>query len=128
MAVKYVVVARGNPQDREAPKKFYPRVKSTGQADIHDLAERASEMSTFSPIDLAAAVETFLNVIPKELAAGRTVKLGDFGTFSLRIRSQASEKEEDVSVHNITKTMMSFRPGKRVNKALGQIDYEPYQD
>jgi len=126
MAVKYVVVARGNPQDREAPKKFYPRVKSTGQANIQDVAGRASEMSTFSPIDLAAAVETFLHVIPKELAVGHTVQLGDFGTFSLRIRSEGSDTEEEVSSRNITRTVLSFRPGKRVKKIIDQIEYEPF--
>jgi predicted histone-like DNA-binding protein len=126
MAVKYVVVARGNPQDRDAPPKYYPRVKSTGKANIQDVAERAADMSTFSPIDLAAAVETFLNVLPKELAVGRTVELGDFGTFSVRVRSVGSDTEGEVTSRNITRTVLAFRPGKRIKKIIDQIEYEPY--
>ncbi len=126
MAVKYVVVARGNPQDRDAPKKYYPRVKSIGKANIQDVAERAADMSTFSPIDLAAAVETFLNVLPKELSAGRNVELGDFGTFSVRVRSEGSDTEGEVTSRNITRTVLAFRPGKRIKKIIDLIEFEPY--
>ena len=31
MSVKFNVVERGNPSNREAPKKFYPSIQSSGR-------------------------------------------------------------------------------------------------
>lgn len=124
MTVKYTITARGNPQNPDAPKKYYPVAKSTGETTLPKLAERAAEMSTLSSVDLAAALEALLTVIPRELAAGNIVRLGDFGSFSLRVRSEGSETEDGVSSRNITKTIAGFRPGKRFTKELDAIEFE----
>jgi hypothetical protein len=47
-----------------------------------------------------------------------TVRLGDFGTFNLRVRSVGTETEAAVGAQNITKVVASFRPGKRFRDAL----------
>ncbi len=124
MAVKYTVVARGKPGDPTAPKEYYPLLKSTGRVKPHDLAQRAAEISTLSSVDLAAALEAFLTIIPQELARGNIVDLGDFGSFSLRVRSAGSETEDAVSARNITKAVAAFRPGRRFQDVLNAIKYE----
>jgi hypothetical protein len=83
MNVKYNVVERANPSNREAPKKFYPSIVSSGRMTSRELAAEAANVSTLSSADLAAALEIFLNIIPKELAKGNIVELGDFGSFWL---------------------------------------------
>ena len=103
---------------------YYPQIKSTGKTKLADLAERAAEMSTLSSADLAAAIEAFLTIIPRELADGNLVSLGDFGTFSLRIRSEGSDTAEEVTSRNITNTLITFRPGKRFKQVLDNISYE----
>jgi len=118
MTVEYSIVARGNPQDPAEPKKYYPVLRSTGELKLRDLAERAAEMSTLSPVDVAAAVEAFLAIIPQELADGNIVRLGDFGTYSLRVRAEGAETEGGVSAKNITKVIAGFRPGKHFQNAL----------
>ena len=125
MTVKYTVVARGDPRDPSAPEKYYPLVKSMGEIALQDLAERAAEISTLSSVDLAAAVEAILTIIPRELAEGNIVRLGDFGTFSLRIRSAGSETRERVSSRNITRRIINFRPGKRFTDVVDSIEFEP---
>ena len=123
MTVKYTIVARGNPQKPDAPKKHYILAKSTGETSLLVLAERM-EMSTLSSTDLVAAIEALLITIPKELAAGNIVRLGDFGSFRLRVRSVGAASEGEVSVRNITKSIVGFRPGKRFTKELDAIEYE----
>jgi predicted histone-like DNA-binding protein len=118
MTVEYSIVARGNPQEPAQPKKYYPVLKSTGELTLRDLAERAAEMSTLSPVDVAAAVEAFLAIVPRALADGNIVRLGDFGTFRLRVRSVGADTEEAVAAQNITRVIASFRPGKRFRDAL----------
>jgi predicted histone-like DNA-binding protein len=125
MTVKYTIVARGDPRDAAAPEKYYPLVKSTGEITLPDLAARAAEISTLSPVDLAAAVEAILVIIPRELADGNIVRLGDFGTFSLRVRSEGSETRERVSARKITRRIVNFRPGERFTRAVEEIEFEP---
>ncbi len=124
MTVKYTVVARGNPGDPEAPKKYYPILKSTGKVSLRQLARRISEISTVSSVDTVAVLEALLTVVPQELAEGRTVRLGDLGSFSLRSRGEGSETAEEVTAHNITKTLIGFRPGKRFKEVLANLSFE----
>jgi len=125
MTVKYTIAARGNPQNLDALKKYYVVAKSTGEITLPKLAEWAAEMSTLSSVDLAAALEAFLTIIPRKLAAGNIVRLGDFGTFSLRVRSEGAETEEGVSSRNITKRIIAFRPVKRFTRVVDDIEFEP---
>ena len=39
MTVKYTIVARGDPRDPSAPKKYYPLAKSTGEVTLVPLEE-----------------------------------------------------------------------------------------
>jgi len=84
MTVKYNIVARGNPANRDAPKKYYPSIVSTGRITTRQLARRMAEGSTLSSTDIVAVIESLLSVIPYELANGNIVELGDFGSFWLR--------------------------------------------
>jgi predicted histone-like DNA-binding protein len=124
MTVKYTIVARGKPGDPEAPKKYYPMVKSTGKTTLRDLAERIAEISTVSSVDVVAVLEAFLTIVPRELADGNIVNLGDFGTFRLRVRSQGADAEEEVTARNITQTLTRFRPGKRFKETLDNVSFE----
>jgi nucleoid DNA-binding protein len=62
--------------------------------------------------------------VPDELADGNIVSLGDFGSFRLRVRSEGAATTEEVTARNITKTLTSFRPGKRFKQVLDTIEYE----
>ncbi len=92
MSVKFNVVERGNPSNREAPKKFYPSIQSSGRVTTREMAEMAAQRSTLSTMDMMAAIESFLAIIPEQLAKGNIVELGEFGTFWLRSTSEGAEK------------------------------------
>lgn len=123
MTVKYNIVERGNPSNREAPKKFYPSIQSSGRVTTRELAEMAAQRSTMSSIDMMAAIETFLSIIPEQLAKGNIVELGEFGNFWLRVEAEGSETEEQVRAENITTVKPRFNPGKLFKKALDAIDF-----
>jgi len=124
MSVKYRVVERGKPGDPTAPKKFYPLVKSSGQTTLRELANRIAQISTVSTVDTMAVLEALLQVIPEELADGNIVRLGDFGSFSLRSQSEGSETAEEVSAHNIKRIKVAFRPGRLYKGVLDNIIFE----
>lgn len=123
MTVKFNIVERGNPSNREAPKKFYPSVQSSGRVTTRDVVEMAAQRSTMSSIDMMAAIETFLAIIPEQLAKGNIVELGEFGNFWLRIEAEGAETEDAVRADLITGVKPRFNPGKLFKKVLDGIDF-----
>jgi predicted histone-like DNA-binding protein len=123
MSVKFNIVERGNPGNREAAKKFYPSIQSSGRVTTRELAEMAAERSTLSTMDMMAAIEGFLAIVPQQLAKGNIVELGDFGTFWLRTVSDGAETAEEVSPNQISTILPRFNPGKKFKQMLKMIEY-----
>ena len=124
MALNYTIIERKNLNDLTAPVKYYAIAKRLGEMTLRELAERISEMSTLSSIDIMAVLEALLKVIPKELSKGNTVRLGDFGSFYPTIKSEGSEVEEEFNESLINKTNIKFRPGHEVKNVLNNIQYQ----
>jgi len=124
MTVKYNVVERGNPSNPTAPKKFYPSIESSGRKTLRQLAEQVAEISTVSTVDTMANIEALLKVIPRELAAGNIMELGDFGNFWLRGDSEGAETAADVRASSIKGVLPRFNPGKEFKKVLDAIEFE----
>jgi len=123
MSVKFNIVERGNPTNREASKKFYASIQSSGRLSLRQLAAIAADRSTLTEADFIAAVESFLAIIPRELAKGNIVELGDFGTFWLRTTSEGAETSEGVRADQITGVLPRFNPGKQFKQVLNQIKF-----
>jgi predicted histone-like DNA-binding protein len=124
MAAKYKVVEKVNPSNREAPRKFYPSLQSSGRSSQRILAAEAADRSTLSDADMAAALANMLALIPKHLAMGRVVDLGDFGSFRLSISSEGSDSPDLVSSRNIKRVSVRFVPGPAFKEDLAKIQFE----
>jgi len=124
MSIQFNVVKRGNPARPNMPKKYYPSIHSSGRVTLRELAERAANMSTLSTTDILAAVESFLTIIPEELANGRIVELGDFGNFWLRSTSDGVERPEEVRGSQVTSLIPRFNAGKRFKRVLRAVRFE----
>ena len=124
MSVKFNIVERGNPAKPEAPKKFYPSIQSTGRMTLRELAEHASQMSTLTTMDMMAAIEGFLTIVPRELAKGNIVELGDFGSFWLRTDTEGAANHADVRGNQVTSIQPRFMPGKEFKRVLNSAEFE----
>ena len=124
MPVKFKVVELSNPQDRQAPKKFYPRAVSKGEISLRELARDIDDISTLSSTDVYAVLESLLVILPKHISQGNIVRLGDFGSFSLTITGVGADRAEKVTENSITGNKIVFRPGKELKKQLDAIDYK----
>ena len=122
MPIEYSLVERGNPGKPTAPKKFYATAKSTGDTTVRGLAKRISDISTVSPVDVMAVLEALFQVVPGELADGRIVRCGDFGSFFTTLKSEGTEKEKDFVVGLIGNVTVKFRPGKLFAQAMQTAD------
>ncbi len=123
MTVKFTVVARGNPGNPDAPKKYYPSIVSSGRISTRQLARRIAEISSLSSADTMAVLEVLLSIIPRELAEGNIVELGDFGSFWLRTKADGAETEETLRASHITGALPRFNPGKEFKKVLNEIEF-----
>lgn len=124
MAVQYVVVEKRNSFESDAQTKFYGLAKSSGETSIRKLAKRIAKISTVSSIDTMAVLEALLEVIPEELTEGNIVRLGDFGSFHAKIKSDGSETRDDFNSSLIQKTKIVFKPGKIVKNVLNDVEYK----
>ena len=68
-------------------------------------------------------IESFLAVVPAELAKGNIVELGDFGSFWLRTTSEGAETAEEVRADQIGTVLPRFNPGKEFKRILDAIKF-----
>lgn len=124
MTVKFNVIQRGNPSDPQAPKKFYPSIVSSGRVSLRQLAQDIAQISTVSSTDTMAVLEALLTTIPKEMAKGNIVELGDFGRFWLKNRAEGSDIADEARANQIRSLVPQFKPGKEFKKVLNEIEFE----
>jgi predicted histone-like DNA-binding protein len=118
MPIEYSLIERGNPGDSNAPKKFYAQTKSQGETTVRGLAKRISDISTVSTVDVMAVLEAFFQVVPQELADGRIVRFGDFGSFSTSVQGSGAATEKEFTRALINTVKVQFRPGKLFSLAM----------
>ena len=121
MPVKFNVVERPNPQNLDAPRKYYPSIQASGRRNLRQLSKRISAMCTVSSPDTLAVIESLLIVIPEELADGNIVELGEFGSFWLRNSAEGAEQPDKVSAKQVTNLLPRFLPGKEFKEALKAV-------
>jgi predicted histone-like DNA-binding protein len=124
MPINYNVTPRKDPRNQESDAKYYATVRSMGRVDTNGLARSINSMSTVSSADTAAVLEAFLNVVPDQLADGRIVELGDFGSFRLTVSSEGAPRAEDFTSRHITDVRVVFTPGKRFKGVLNNAEFQ----
>ena len=124
MPIKYHVMLRHNPRDPEAPKRYYPVVRSSGRTTQRNLAQKGARMSTLSAADLAAGLEVLLELIPEEVMEGNIVDVGDFSSFRLSANTTGSDTLEEVKSYNIKSVNVRFTPGKAFKDAMNRATFE----
>lgn len=115
---------RSNPQDAEAPDKYYAKAVGNGVTDLHRLAHLIANQSTVRKADCLAVLQALQHNISDELGQGRIVKLGDFGTFQVGVRSNGVDTEEEVSKNLVKSAHLNFRPGRDFQSLLKTLSYK----
>jgi len=127
MTLKYRTVHRLNPRNLTEPGKYYAKAVSRGDINLRQLAEEIAAISTVSSVDTIAVIESLIQLIPKHITSGETVKLGDFGSFYIGIKSRGTDKEDALTSSFIDSLKIYFRPGKELKRAIKDTDYEKEQ-
>ena len=121
--VTYTVVPKINPRDRETEPKFYGNVKSSGDINIREMAERIQGSCTVTKADVYAVLVALEDVISESIQKGEIVRLMDIGTFRVGISTKGALTEEEFSEALIKKAHIIFRPGSILQNALAHINF-----
>ena len=121
--VTYTVVPKINPRDRESEPKFYGNVKSSGDINIREMAERIQQSCTVTKADVFAVLVALEDVISESIQKGEIVRLMDIGTLRVGISTKGALKEEDFNDALIKKTRLLFRPGSILQNALANLNF-----
>ncbi|MFA8299471.1 MAG: HU family DNA-binding protein [Hyphomicrobiales bacterium] len=124
MSIKYKVIQRKNPSNPSSPVKYYGSIITSGRKDPRFISEEIADRSSLNIMDILATIEGFLQVIPKHLADGHIIDLGDFGSFRVTGRSEGVEEEKDFNSSNFKGLKVSFRPGRLFQKELDYCKFE----
>lgn len=123
MAVKIKAVQRVNPQDVDAPQKFYAKAVGNGKTDLKRLAKMIAMQCTVNRADCLAVLAALEDNIILELQDGKIVQLGDLGTFQLGVKSTGSVIQDEVGSNSVVKARLNFRPGEELKKMMNNLSY-----
>lgn len=90
MSVKYNIVERKNPQN-PAAKKWYASAVARGTTSKKEIAKTVAQKSSLTVGDIDNVIANLIEEIPKELLAGNTVRLGEFGSFRISLSSKGAQ-------------------------------------
>lgn len=120
--MKYKLVQKQNPQTKA--KKWYANAVNTGTVEQRAMAKKISDRSSLTVGDIANVIENLLETLPQELVEGKSVKLGNFGTFRLSLSSDGADTEAGFSKAMIKGAKVIFTPGTLLKKSLQNISFE----
>ncbi|MDR1221424.1 MAG: HU family DNA-binding protein [Tannerella sp.] len=111
----------GNP----TVKKWYASLKRISLIREKAVAQLIADETTLNPKEAEMALSQLEKVLIRELLAGNTVQLGDWGTFSLTCNSAAHDKREEVTGRSIQHLNIRFAAGKSLKEALAKAHFTP---
>lgn len=128
MAVKYTITQRPIPGNPAAQKKWYATAKSDGELTFRDLSKEIAQGSTtVSDTDVMAVLNDLIKVLGRNLANGKIVRFGNFGSFQLSISSEGAATEKEFNSSLIKSSKIQFRPGKDLKDMTKTLSFEKYK-
>ena len=121
--VTYTVVPKINPRDRETEPKFYGNVKSSGDINIREMAERIQGSCTVTKADVYAVLVALEDVISESIQKGEIVRLMDIGTLRVGISTKGALTEDKFDDSLIKKARILFRPGTILQNAIANLNF-----
>ncbi len=119
----YKVTKRANPQKREE-KLFYPQPVWGKQVTEDELATEISYSSSINAADIHAVIGSLMELLPRHLMNGETVKIDRLGIFRLGFDTKGEATEEAVSEKDILQAKILFRPSVKIKSKLKSTVYK----
>ena len=123
MAIFYKRVERGKPGVAGSPKRFYPLLKSTGMVREREVAKQLADETTLNPKEAEMAISQTFKVISNLLLNGKTVQIGDLGSFRLTATTEGSDTMQEVTAAKIKKLNVRFTESAELKNAMKKAKF-----
>ncbi len=125
MAIKYKIIARGQPGVKGGgTKKYYASANIAGERSLAELTDIIETISTVSGIDITAVLHSFVTTIPNYLKEGEIVRLGELGSLRVSISSKGMDTPQEVKASSVVNARVIFTPGKMLRDMIPELTYE----
>ena len=123
MSIFLKAVQRINPSEPDEPKKWYPVQYTTKRVDESEVAMLIADETTLNPMEAAMAIRQLRKVVQRLLLDGKSVKLGDWGTFNITLNTEGAERKEDLTARNVKRVNSNFQPADEMKAAMQKADF-----
>ncbi|MDN0072621.1 DNA-binding protein [Bacteroides caecigallinarum] len=123
MSIFLKAVQRINPSEPDEPKKWYPVQYTTKRVDESEVAMLIADETTLNPMEAAMAIRQLRKVVQRLLLDGKSVKLGDWGTFNITLNTEGAERKEDLTARNVKRVNINFQPADEMKAAMQKADF-----
>lgn len=125
MSQGYKLVQRlSKPGDASSVRKYYAQAKSNGVTDLNTLCHYISARSSISSADVKAVLDNLNFMLDAELRAGRSVHIGEFGSFRMSLGSAGTEEVKDFTSSLIRKPKIVFTPGSSLQETRNNVKFQ----
>lgn len=123
MSIFLKPVQRTNPLKPNEAKKWYPVQYTTKMVDENEVAMLIADETTLNPMEAAMAIRQLRKVVQRLLLDGKSVKLGDWGTFNVTLNTEGSESKETLTARNVKRVNINFQPSDEMKAAMQKADF-----
>ena len=123
MAILVKPVQRVNPNKPTEPKKWYVTQVTTAQVDETEVAMDIADETTLNASEAMMAIRQLRKILLRRLLGGESVKLGDWGSFSVTISSNGVATKDEVSAKQIKSVNINFQPDEAFKTALQKANF-----
>ena len=124
MALFYKKMQRVIPGNPTAPKKWYVILKCAGRMTEKQVAQDIADETTLNPKEAEMAIYQLQKVLTRALLNGKTVQLGELGTFQLTVKSRGVELPSEVNFNLIEQVNLQFTPAKKFRLSLQKAKFK----
>jgi predicted histone-like DNA-binding protein len=124
MSIKFSVKKQKNDITGNGVLKFYAKAQSSGVVNFNSICETISDRSTVTKGDVMAVLEGCIFAMKTALNSGNIVRLGDFGSFQVGIKSEGTLTEKEFTASKIKSAHINFRPGASLTNMLDNLSYQ----
>lgn len=123
---KYKLIQKVNPNDLDAPKKWYAISISEKALDVKDMTRAATENTTTAPVEMESALDLLGKYAVQQLQQGHIVRVGNLGTLRITFKSEGVEKVDDFNASTmISNPRVLFTPSKEFRESVvGGIQFQ----
>lgn len=123
MGILVKAIQRINPRNKDATKKWFAVQNSAGLVSETKVAELIADETTLNPAEALMSIRQLYKILLRLLLSGNSVKLGNWGTFSITLNCKGVEKKDDLKATDIVRVNINFQPGEEMKTALQKAEF-----